>query len=166
MNPNEGAYVDAGAAIRILVGDMDHDGIAPARLDPRSRVSLVEDSGAIEGIAVGSDVGFGDGEPILALDTSRPLVLVVGVDVESLSRRRVGEPAGAVFGRGALRPARHGSVVTFEQRAISVVLSVARGSPVKWIIGSWHHRRRHKLRLEMRCRLPKPEGMLRCIRLV
>jgi hypothetical protein len=158
--------MDAGAAIRMLVGDMNHDGVAPARLDPRSRVSVVEDGSAIEGIAVRSDIGFSDGEPVLAFDASRPLGLIVAVDVESRSRGRVGEPAGAVFGGGALCPALHGSVVAFERRALSVVLSVAWGSPVKWIIGNWHRGRRHKLYLEMRYRLPKREGTLRCIRLV
>lgn len=127
--------MNAGAVTRMLVGDVDYDGVAPARLDPRSGVGLVEDGSAIEGIAVGNDVGFSDSEPVLALDTNRPIVFVVAVNVESLSRGRIGEPAGTVFGRGALGPARHSSVVAFEQRPISVVLTVAWGSPVKWIIG-------------------------------
>ena len=114
MNRKEGTHVDASAAIRIAVTDMDHDRITPTCLDPRPRIRAVEDCGSRERVPVGGDVRFGDFEKVLACYTGWILCFVVGVYVVSFSRRLVDKPTGTIFGRRALCPPRHGAVVASE----------------------------------------------------
>jgi len=114
MDRNSGTHMDASAAIRIAVTDMDHNLITPTSLDPRSRIRAVEDCGPLEREPVGGDVRFGDIEKVLACYAGWILCFVVGVYVVSFFRLRIDKPTGTIFGCRALLPLRHGAVVALE----------------------------------------------------
>lgn len=85
--------MNAGAAVRIEITDMDLDSIAPACLDPRPWVRFIEDCRSIKCVAVGGDVRLVDSDEVLACFTGWIIILIVAVDVESFSCLLVDEPA-------------------------------------------------------------------------
>ena len=154
--------MNASATIRISVVDVDDDPITLACLDPRPGVRLVEDGGGREVVPIGVDSVFGDFEPILAYYSDRVPVLVVGVDVESLSRLLVDKLTGAILCRRAWLPSLHGLIVAFEVRAIALVVSATWRFEDE--IRVFRHGRHHKGRPEVLGRHRNTHGGLSMIR--